>query len=505
MRIDARKQFDVIAQGTDEQIAVLVDITAPLLETADAVTRPPHTLQVVLDRSGSMAGERLEVAKAALADVIDQLRPDDNFGLVAFDNEVRVVVPAGPLTDKQAAKAAIMTLTPGGSTNLSAGYARGLQEAARVAGPAGATVLLVSDGHANAGISDAGILGGRAGEAFHTGVTTSALGIGEGYNEHLLAALSRGGRGNDGMALEPDGAAHFITEQVDGLLTQAAQSVTLMLRTGPAVRRIEFANDLHITPTPDGPVLELGSLYSQETRTLALVFDVPAVSALGPLGLATLELSWADMPALKPHTTQCSIGVEVVTPAAAAGRRHDATVETELTFQYAQQAKQRAARALSGGHHKKGIGELRQARSDILAAAVTAPPEAVAGLAEEVAVLTALIHQATSGQYNRASKSALKDAGDKGRHRGRQYSEATRLDYRSRTDQDTSYRRTWIDLADSIRILSPDPQDREPIAEAITALLDGQPDFNATRFRCHALSTSENKHTHGHEAVEHLS
>jgi Ca-activated chloride channel family protein len=90
---------------------------------------------VVLDRSGSMAGGRLEAAQTALLQLVDRLDPADSFGVVAFDDQVQIVVPAGPLTDKPAVKHAIAALQPGGSTDLSAGYFRGLQEAQRVLAP----------------------------------------------------------------------------------------------------------------------------------------------------------------------------------------------------------------------------------------------------------------------------------------------------------------------------------------------------------------------------------
>ncbi|MFF0291535.1 VWA domain-containing protein [Streptomyces sp. NPDC005262] len=260
-------------------------------------------------------GERLEVAKTALKDVLGRLRPEDNFGLVAFDDQVQVVVPAGPLTDKDAVKSAISALRPGGSTDLSAGYLRGLQEAEQVARDAGATVLLVSDGHANRGVTDPEILGEKADQAFHRGITTSALGIGQEYDEHMLAALARDGRGNDGMAEHTDAAAQFIAAQVDGLLAQAAQAVCLLLRMEPALRGVDLVNELPVTATTDGPLVELGSLYSGETRTLTLVLDLPAGPPLGPVRLGALELSWTELPALKQHTATVPLDAEVVPPA----------------------------------------------------------------------------------------------------------------------------------------------------------------------------------------------
>jgi Ca-activated chloride channel family protein len=151
MRISAHLGVDVIAVETDDQLSVLIEMTAPPAP-ADETPRPPSTLEVVLDRSGSMSGGRLDGAKTALIGLIDKLDPTDNFGLVSFDDRVEMTVPAGPLTDKSAVKQAIANVDARGNTDLSAGYLRGLQEAGRVAGKTGATVLLISDGHAKRGL-----------------------------------------------------------------------------------------------------------------------------------------------------------------------------------------------------------------------------------------------------------------------------------------------------------------------------------------------------------------
>ena len=188
MHITTHLDLDVIAVEGPEQVSLLVELTAPTVESA--VVREPSTLVVVLDRSGSMAGERLEGAKHALITLLDRLDPTDRFGLVTFDDSVELVVPSGPLTDKAAVRAQIAAIHAGGSTDLSAGYLRGLQEARRTAGPAGATVLLVSDGHANAGVTDPVKMGEVAAKGYAKSITTSTLGFGLGYDESLLGALT---------------------------------------------------------------------------------------------------------------------------------------------------------------------------------------------------------------------------------------------------------------------------------------------------------------------------
>lgn len=128
---------------------------------------------------------------------------------------MRVVVPAGELRDKDAARRAIADLETGGTTNLSGGLLRGLQEARRVAGDGGSTLLLVSDGHANVGETGPEKLAAVAAGAHEHGITTSTVGIGMGYDELLLAELARGGQGNHVFAEHGDGAAAAVAGEVD--------------------------------------------------------------------------------------------------------------------------------------------------------------------------------------------------------------------------------------------------------------------------------------------------
>jgi len=85
-----------------------------------------------------MADGRLAAAREALDRLIGRLDPQDSLGVVAFD-EVQVVAPAGPLVDKEAVRRRVRELEPGGLTNLSGGYLRGVQEARRASSDRGAS------------------------------------------------------------------------------------------------------------------------------------------------------------------------------------------------------------------------------------------------------------------------------------------------------------------------------------------------------------------------------
>ena len=146
-----------------------------------------------------MHGAPLEGAKKALVALVRRLEPTDNFGLVTFDDAAQVVVPAGPLTDKDAIAQIVHA---GGEIDLSAGYLRGLREIRRVARNGG-TVLVISDGHVNTGICDADEFASITANAYSETIVTSTLGYGQGYDETLLSAIARSGSGNHVFADNP--------------------------------------------------------------------------------------------------------------------------------------------------------------------------------------------------------------------------------------------------------------------------------------------------------------
>ena len=418
MHISAHLDVDVIAVETEDQVSVLIELTAP--SAPDTGTpRPPSTLEIVLDRSGSMSGPRIDGAKLALQQLVDRLDPTDNFGVVAFDNRVEIVVPAGPLTDKQSARSAIGAITARASTDLSGGYLRGLQEAERAAGAAGATVLVVSDGHANAGVTDPDKLEGIAADARRRGITTSSLGFGLGYDERVMSALARGGAGNELFAEEPDTAVGLISGEVEGLLAQTAQAASLLVRLTPAVRAAHIVNELPVTTNADGIVAELGSFYADEVRKILLVLDVPGIAALGLAQVATLEFTYVELPALKQHTVAVPLHVNVVPGDQAAGRVPDPVVRTELVYLRAQQAKRRASTHLSAGDAGAALKEIRAAQASVTQAMTGAPPELLAELAEEIESLTYLETETESGLITRAAKFSSADSYTKSSKRGR--------------------------------------------------------------------------------------
>jgi Ca-activated chloride channel family protein len=397
MKINALLDVNVVAHETTDEVAVLLDLEAPTV--ASDVQRPPGSLQVVLDRSGSMGGPPLEGAKQALVALVQRLEPTDDFGLVTFDDEAQVVVVAGPLTDKAAVIGQIMSVHSGGSTDLGAGYLRGLRElrraaSTRAAGGVGGTLLVISDGHVNAGITDVDQFASMTSKAYSDGVVTSTLGYGRGYDETLLAAIAKSGSGNHVFAADPDAAGAAIAKEVEGLLDKVVQAATLTVHLESTVQMLRLYNDMPAQQLGQGQVMiELGDLYSQEQRKLLMRFQVPAMASLGLAQVATLELQYVELPGLVEHTVKLPISVNVVPGDEAAQRIPHPSVRSEVLFQEAQDSKKRASEAFERGDLDAGQAFLSRTDAALDAALAVAPADAVDGIRaekDEVARMTSM-------------------------------------------------------------------------------------------------------------------
>jgi len=317
--------------------------------------------------------------------------------------------------DTAAIQAAIDAVTARGSTNLSAGLMRGIQEARRAASdradaarPAHATLLLVSDGMANEGVTDAAQLEGVAAAAGRRGVTTSTIGVGLGYDETVMAAVARGGRGNHVFAEDADAAAGAVAGEVEGLLAKAVQAASLLVRPTSEVRAVVVFNDLPAHGVTDGVMVELGDLWAGEHRRVLLGLGVPAIPALGLAQVATLELRYVALPELAEQTVTLPVSVNVVPGDEAAGRVPDPKVRTELLFLQAQEAKRRAADAIARGDEAGALRTLSDAGARLAGVDAT-----------EAGVLLDLAADITAGAPARAAKRSRMEHHVKSRRRGR--------------------------------------------------------------------------------------
>lgn len=419
MKFSAALDVNVVAHESADEVAVLLDLQAP---DAPSVQRAPTALQIVLDRSGSMSGPPLDGAKKALAGVIAQLDPQDVFGVVTFDDEAQVVVPAATLADKQRAMDAVGAITAGGCTDLSSGYLRGLQELHRATGKTGirgGTVLVISDGHVNRGLCDVDEFASITAKAAADGVVTSTLGYGRGYDETLLSAITRSGNGNHVFADDPDAAGAAIAGEVEGLLSKSAQAVTLTVRFKPEVQ-LSLYNDLPAHQVDDGEVMiELGDFYALENRKLLLKFAFDGLASLGLAQIGEFELRYVETATLTEHAVTLPVSVNVVPGDELGERIPDPVVQSEKLYQEGQAAKLRASEAYEAGDLDAGESYLRDSRSSLISSAMMAAPPERAAIERELEMIEELGNAAPTAGAGYVSKMTRDSYHQGNRKRGR--------------------------------------------------------------------------------------
>lgn len=303
MPIRARADRSLVRAGARSRRVVQVDVTAP--EAAPGGVRPRLALSLVLDRSGSMEGKKIDLARQAAVSAIRSLGTGDRFAVVVYDDQVDVLQPAVDVAPEAvaAAERAIGGVAARNATDLHAGWEAACREAvgARRDGRVG-RVLLLSDGLANHGLTGRGEIALRASEQRLSGVTTSTFGIGADYDEGLLSAMAEAGGGNFRFVATAGEIPEDVADEVSEVLAMSLPETELRV-TGPGGLEVECPNGFPVRYEADSWRVAIGSLVSEQR--LAFVLDVrfpaaeegtavPVVLDLlsrgGPAGAAPVEI-----------------------------------------------------------------------------------------------------------------------------------------------------------------------------------------------------------------------
>lgn len=185
-------------------------------------------LCVVIDRSESMSGEKLDAAKKSCIDVYKQLNQNDLFTVVVFDHEAEVIV--NPQTPKTDVIDKINRIGSGGQTNLSLGWYLGLLELQTyMTEDHNSRLFLLSDGQANTGETKKATLAQEAFKSRELGISTSTIGIGSDFQEDILEAIATESGGRFWYIVESK-VEDIIEEEFKGALSVAIDRPRIEIR-----------------------------------------------------------------------------------------------------------------------------------------------------------------------------------------------------------------------------------------------------------------------------------
>jgi len=215
---------------------IRVSLTAP--PSTSRPKRWPVHLALVLDRSGSMGGRKIALARDAVAQTLRLLGPDDQFALVVYDNEVSLLSASVSATPeaKQRALELLARVDARGSTDLSGGWLQGTEQLLKTpSADAIGICFLLSDGLANHGITDRAQLVSMAGDLQARGVCTSTFGVGNDFDEGLLRAMAEASSGNFHYIEAPEQIPELLTRELGEKLEVVARDVALEVALAPGV------------------------------------------------------------------------------------------------------------------------------------------------------------------------------------------------------------------------------------------------------------------------------
>jgi Ca-activated chloride channel homolog len=254
---------------------VVAEITAP--PAAGEYRRPHVNVGFVLDRSGSMGGQKISLAKAALREGIERLSSDDRFSVVVYDNVIDLVAPVRAATPdaKSEAIRALDRIDARGNTNLSGGWLRGAEQVALALDPSAVNrVLLLTDGLANEGITDRDELIRHASELRARGIHTSTFGVGSDFDERLLGSMADAGGGAFRFIDKPERIPELIRSEVGELLEVTARSAALRM-AGPDGIRFEPLSSFAFDRTLRDGTLHLGDMVADQVLRVIVAISFP--------------------------------------------------------------------------------------------------------------------------------------------------------------------------------------------------------------------------------------
>ncbi len=295
------KQLDLTCQvahplilaGKKQSTYVKVGLTG--FEREAEGDRSPVNIALVLDRSGSMRGDKIRYAKDAAKMAVRMMRPEDIFSVVAYDSTVEVLVPATKLTDRKAVIKAIDDLKADGSTALFGGVSKGVAELRKFLSKERVNgVVLLSDGIANVGPQSPSELAELGRSLLKEGISVSTLGLGLDYNEDLMMKLAEASDGIHRFIQEPQQLAHFFEQEFGNVMAVVAQQVDIEIKCAPNIRPVRV---LGRQADIEGQFVRLkwNQIYSKEEKYVLLEVEAPVGAQGDTLHVASVNVSYANL------------------------------------------------------------------------------------------------------------------------------------------------------------------------------------------------------------------
>ena len=330
-------------------------------------TRRPLNISLVIDRSGSMAGEKIDYTRQAAQFLVQNLSIHDTLSIVLYNDKVETLLMPEKVHRKDIISQRIATIKPSGTTNLSSGWLEGCtlvqknfntQQVNRV--------ILMSDGLANRGVTDPNQLVAMAQQKFNEQITTTTMGLGSDFNEDLLMAMATAGGGAFYFIESPEVTPQIFKDELKGLLNVVGQNLTIGILPAKDVRLNEQLNAYPKHTDGEYAAFRMGDIFGDEVKALVMELDLPPYPDVGQKQIALLRFEYDELTHNETHhrvmdiPVMIHVGVQTDRPLLP-----NSEVSQSVLLLKAAQARKEAVKAADSGAFKNAAQLLRDVADQI--------------------------------------------------------------------------------------------------------------------------------------------
>ncbi|MCU7835406.1 MAG: VWA domain-containing protein [gamma proteobacterium symbiont of Taylorina sp.] len=272
-------------------------------------TRIPANIAIVLDKSGSMRGQKINYARQAAIHAIRQLNNNDIVSVVTYDSQVNVIVPSTKVSDKTTINRLIRSIQADGNTALFAGVSKGAAELRKFISKNKVNrVILLSDGLANVGPKSPSELGQLGMSLSREGISVTTIGLGLGYNEDLMTQLAGFSDGNHAFVEKPSDLVKIFQYEFGDVLSVIAQDVNIIIECGENIRPIRILGR-------KGDIIgnkvstRMNQLYSGQEKFIMIEVEVPEHHENTNAVIATVEIDYNNLYTHSRYNLKDSVSV----------------------------------------------------------------------------------------------------------------------------------------------------------------------------------------------------
>lgn len=290
LHVDGRLGHSKLAKNDRGETFVLLEVKA---DPGKAKVRAPVNLSLVIDRSGSMKGNRLRNAVQGALAAIERLNDGDVVSVVTFDSRTQVLVPPTTIdaSSRSRVRSDVLGISLGGDTCISCGVEDGLAMLERTSGKINRMIVL-SDGDATAGIRDIPGFRSMAQRARDRGVSITTIGVDVDYNEKILTAIAGDSNGRHYFVENESALERVFETEAESLTTTLASAAEAQIELAPGVELVRVF-DRTFRRVGNKIIVPLGSFGGGETKTVLVKVKVPSDKE-GQQAVADVDMTYRD-------------------------------------------------------------------------------------------------------------------------------------------------------------------------------------------------------------------